>query len=109
MALAEQAQSAIDAISHNANEINQLVHDISLALKEQTVASQDVARNVEQVAQLSEENSRGGDANRRCDSAPQKPWPASWIRQCIVSGFDVTHTPCLTCWLGKGHRTAQHL
>ncbi len=58
VALAEQAQSAIDAISHNADEINQLVHDISLALKEQTVASQDVARNVEQVAQLSEENSR---------------------------------------------------
>lgn len=58
VALAEQAQSAIDAISNNANEINQLVHDISLALKEQTVASQDVARNVEQVAQLSEENSR---------------------------------------------------
>lgn len=58
VALAEQAQSAIDAISHNADEINQLVHDISLALKEQTTASQDVARNVEQVAQLSEENSR---------------------------------------------------
>ena len=58
VALAEQAQSAIDAISNNPNEINQLVHDISLALKEQTVASQDVARNVEQVAQLSEENSR---------------------------------------------------
>lgn len=58
VALAEQAQSAIDAISNNANEINQLVHDISLALKEQTTASQDVARNVEQVAQLSEENSR---------------------------------------------------
>ena len=55
--LAEKAQQAIDAITQSTASIHRAVNDISHALQEQTTASMDVSRNVEHVAQMSEENS----------------------------------------------------
>ncbi|WP_373277229.1 methyl-accepting chemotaxis protein [Aquaspirillum serpens] len=55
--MAQQARQAIDEITHNVGNVLDLVAGISQALREQTSASQLVAKNVEQIAQMSEENS----------------------------------------------------
>ncbi|KFJ90604.1 hypothetical protein ACP87_08895 [Pseudomonas oleovorans] len=49
-----------------------VVDQISLALREQTVASQDVARNVERIAQMSMENSEAvADTSRTAQGLQQ--------------------------------------
>lgn len=55
--LAQDAGRAITDIKSGANQVVQMVNDISAALAEQTQASNDIAAHVEQVAQMSEENS----------------------------------------------------
>ncbi len=55
--MAQQARQAIDEITHNVGNVLDLVAGISQALREQSSASQLVAKNVEQIAQMSEENS----------------------------------------------------
>ena len=56
VALAGQADGAINQISSGAQKVVHAASDISAAIKEQSVASTDVARNVERVAQMSDEN-----------------------------------------------------
>ncbi|MBI3902176.1 MAG: methyl-accepting chemotaxis protein [Nitrosomonadales bacterium] len=54
---AETAQSSISGIQHSFSEVANVIEDISAALAEQNVASNDLAKNTERVAQMSEENS----------------------------------------------------
>ncbi len=53
---ANQAGSAIEQITHGAQTVVAAVEEISLALKEQTMASQDMAKNVELIARMTEMN-----------------------------------------------------
>lgn len=57
VAQASQAGDAIVAIRRASGSVVGVVDQISLALREQTAASQDVARNVERIAQMSMQNS----------------------------------------------------
>jgi methyl-accepting chemotaxis protein len=54
--MAGTAGVAIIEIRDSSNKVLQVVDQISFALREQTVASQDVARNVERTAQMAEQN-----------------------------------------------------
>lgn len=54
--MAESAGKAITEISESSGQVLVVVEQISLALREQTAASQDVARNVERSAQMAEQN-----------------------------------------------------
>ncbi|SEI19405.1 methyl-accepting chemotaxis protein [Pseudomonas asplenii] len=56
--LAQQAGEAIVNIRQASSNVVNVVDQISLALREQTAASQDVARNVERIAQMSQQNSQ---------------------------------------------------
>ena len=55
--LAHQAGDSVTGIREGSEKVTQAVDDISLALKEQTVAARDIAQKVERIAQGSEENS----------------------------------------------------
>jgi methyl-accepting chemotaxis protein len=62
-ALAQDAGKRIQAIRAGAGKVVQVVTEISSALKEQSAASQDIARHVESVAQMTDQNSAAaGDA-----------------------------------------------
>ncbi len=56
VALANKAGDSITQIKAEAAHVAQVVSDISDALKEQSIASNDVAKNVERIAQMTEEN-----------------------------------------------------
>jgi methyl-accepting chemotaxis protein len=56
-ALAQDAGVRIMGIREGANKVSSAVAEISNALKEQSAASQDIARHVESVAQMTDENS----------------------------------------------------
>ena len=55
--LAGQAGSSMDQIREGASQVVRAVTDISAALREQGAASTDIARNVERIAQMAEQNS----------------------------------------------------
>lgn len=55
--LANQAGTSMTDIRKGAEEVLEVVHIISEALKEQTHVSNDVAKNVEKIAQMARENS----------------------------------------------------
>ncbi|MBI5936886.1 MAG: methyl-accepting chemotaxis protein [Betaproteobacteria bacterium] len=57
VALAQQAGESINQIKESANQVTKVVTDISSALVEQSAASNDIASNVEKVAQMCEQNS----------------------------------------------------
>jgi methyl-accepting chemotaxis protein len=57
VALANQAGDAINQIRNGASQVIQVVNDISVALVEQSTASNDLAGHVEKVAQITERNS----------------------------------------------------
>jgi len=54
--LAVQASDAINQISAGAQRVNHVMSDISNAIRKQSMANSDIARNVERVAQMSGEN-----------------------------------------------------
>ncbi|VEB43125.1 Chemotaxis regulator BdlA [Chromobacterium violaceum] len=54
--LAEQGGELIQQIRGSAGQVVQVVNDISHALQEQGTASQDIARHVEQIAQVASGN-----------------------------------------------------
>jgi methyl-accepting chemotaxis protein len=54
--LAKRAGEAMEEIHSGAQRVAQTVDDISLALKEQSAASAEIAVNVEKIAQMAEEN-----------------------------------------------------
>jgi methyl-accepting chemotaxis protein len=56
VSLAGQAGEAIRQIQAGAQRVGVAVTDISSALREQSIASSEIARHVEQVAQMSDEN-----------------------------------------------------
>lgn len=56
--MAQRAGDAIVGIRQSSGDVVRMVDQISLALREQTAASQDVARNVERIAQMSQQNSQ---------------------------------------------------
>ncbi|TJZ73370.1 methyl-accepting chemotaxis protein [Chitiniphilus eburneus] len=58
---ANSAGEAIGQIRTSADRVVSVVADITTSLTEQSTASNDVARNVEKIAQMSEENSRAVD------------------------------------------------
>ncbi|MDD3352186.1 methyl-accepting chemotaxis protein [Zoogloea sp.] len=55
-ALAQEASAAITEIQESADKVIELVHEITLSMGEQNVASQQVAAQTEQVARVAEEN-----------------------------------------------------
>ncbi|MBI5330418.1 MAG: methyl-accepting chemotaxis protein [Betaproteobacteria bacterium] len=55
--LARKAGGAIDQIEQRASDVVRAVHEIQLALSEQSAAARDVAVRVEQIAQMTETNS----------------------------------------------------
>jgi len=55
--LATQAGAAIRDINGQSDRVVEVVGDISASLREQTAASSDVARGIEHIAQMTEENS----------------------------------------------------
>ncbi|THF65218.1 methyl-accepting chemotaxis protein [Pseudothauera rhizosphaerae] len=57
MALTERAGESMGQIGGRAGEVLLAVADISAALREQSTASAEIARNVERIAQMAEENS----------------------------------------------------
>lgn len=57
--LANAASAAIEQIRSGSTRIVGVVDQISMALNEQTAASQDVARSVERIAQMAQTNSEG--------------------------------------------------
>ncbi|MFV0662935.1 methyl-accepting chemotaxis protein [Denitromonas sp.] len=57
VALASQAGASMQAISGGTQRAVSAVNEISSALREQSVASNEIAANVERIAQMSEENS----------------------------------------------------
>ncbi len=56
VALAQQAGDAINQIKAGSNQVLRTVSDISTSLGEQSKASNDIAVNIEKVAQMTEEN-----------------------------------------------------
>ncbi len=67
VALAQQAGVAINQIKEGSGRVVSVVNDISSALAEQSSASDDIAKHVEEVAQMSEKNSAA--ANQTADAA----------------------------------------
>ncbi len=59
---AESAQRSIGNIRQSFGEVAGVIEDISSSLAEQAVAANDLARNTERVAQMSEENSQAASA-----------------------------------------------
>jgi methyl-accepting chemotaxis protein len=60
-ALAQDAGERIQAIRDGAGKVSQAVTEISNALKEQRQASQDIARHVESIAQMTDENNAAAE------------------------------------------------
>ncbi|HUW38429.1 MAG TPA: methyl-accepting chemotaxis protein [Rhodocyclaceae bacterium] len=56
VALSRQAGEAIGKVKDGAGQVSQAVTDISQALREQSVANNEISRNVERIAQMAEEN-----------------------------------------------------
>ena len=61
VALAEQAGDAINQIKVESDQVHGTIDDISSALVEQTSASNDIAAQIEKVAQMTEENSAAAE------------------------------------------------
>jgi len=59
---AEIAQNSIASIQQSFGDVANVIEDISAALVEQNVASTDLAKNTERVAQMSEENSNAAQS-----------------------------------------------
>jgi len=60
-ALAKQAGESITVIQSGAEQVVNVISDISSALKEQSKASTEIARNVERIAQMVEENNSASE------------------------------------------------
>jgi methyl-accepting chemotaxis protein len=67
-ALAREASAAITDIQENADKVIELVQDITLAMSEQSIASQQVAVQTEHVARVADENNMASiQANRSAE------------------------------------------
>ncbi|MBI4743004.1 MAG: methyl-accepting chemotaxis protein [Betaproteobacteria bacterium] len=86
VALAQQAGLAINQIKDGSGRVVGVVNDISSALAEQSSASNDIAKHVEEVAQMSEKNSAA--ANRTAEAAGQLAQLTDAMRT-LVSRFRI--------------------
>jgi methyl-accepting chemotaxis protein len=86
LGMAQKASDSMLGISDGAQKVVSAVNEISNALKEQSVASNDIAANVEKIAQMSEENSAA--TREAADTAQQLEALAAGTRA-AVSGFRV--------------------
>lgn len=84
--MAQKANDSMLGISDGAQRVVSAVNDISHALKEQSVASNEIAANVERIAQMAEENSAATRAT--ADSARRLETLAADTRQ-TVSYFQI--------------------
>jgi signal transduction histidine kinase len=57
VSLAQKAGVALDDINHGAQEAVHMVHEIANAVSEQSIASTDIANNVERISVMTQENS----------------------------------------------------
>ena len=57
VSLAQKAGTALDDINHGAQEAVHMVHEIANAVSEQSIASTDIANNVERISVMTQENS----------------------------------------------------
>ncbi len=60
---AQQAGTAMQRVQDQALQVMQVVEDISTSLREQSTATTEVARHVERIAQMAEENNAAAGAN----------------------------------------------
>ena len=81
--LAQRAAESMQGISAGADRVVQAVTDISNALKEQSVAANDIAANVEKIAQMSEENSAA--TKEAADTAQRLERLAADTRQAVAA------------------------
>jgi methyl-accepting chemotaxis protein len=65
VAEANRASEAIGRIQGSSQTVVKVMDEIAVALKEQTTASTDIARNIERIAQMSEQNSAAVDETAR--------------------------------------------
>lgn len=86
VALAHQAGDAINQISDGASQVIQVVNEITVALAEQSSASDNIAGHVEKVAQITERNSAA--ANESANAALQLDELANSMRD-TVSRFKI--------------------
>ncbi|GHT99138.1 hypothetical protein FACS1894154_05690 [Betaproteobacteria bacterium] len=59
--LAQDAGARIQTIRDEAGRVSQAVTEISNALREQSLASQDIAKHVESIAQMTDENNAAAE------------------------------------------------
>ena len=83
---AREAGSAIDDIRRGAHDVVSVSHDISAALNEQKLAGDSIARRVEAIATLSEENANALGEVRSASQALDK---LSMEMHAIVARFRV--------------------
>ena len=62
VAMSQQAGSSITQVREGSEQVVMIVNEISSALREQSIASNEMAVNVEQIAQMSESNSTAVDS-----------------------------------------------
>lgn len=86
LALAEQGGEMIQQIRGSAGQVVQVVRDISHALQEQGIASQDIARHVEQIAQVAAGNAAA--ATQASSGIQSMDEVTGGLRQ-TVAGFQV--------------------
>lgn len=61
---ARQAGTTIERVQAQSRQVVDVVEDISLSLREQAAASTEIAKNVESIAQMAEENNAAASSNR---------------------------------------------
>jgi methyl-accepting chemotaxis protein len=82
LALAQEAGSSITRVTETAQQVMASVTEISAALKEQSQASNDIARHVESIAQMAEENT--GAVALTKDSAQKLEGLASALQTSVM-------------------------
>jgi methyl-accepting chemotaxis protein len=84
--LARRAGESIDQIELRTSEVVRAVHEIQLALSEQSAAAKDVAVRVEQIAQMTETNSNA--SSQTSNNANQVSGLAGHLNE-LMAGFRV--------------------
>jgi methyl-accepting chemotaxis protein len=86
MALGNEAGAAIARVQEGSARVLTVVNDIAAALKEQGAASTDIARNVEKIAQMSEDN---GNLAQSAASSTQRLEELTTLLKALVHKFRV--------------------
>lgn len=72
VAMSQQAGASIARVREGSGRVVMMVNEISVALREQSIASTEMAKNVEHIAQMSESNSVSVDSVAQTASALEK-------------------------------------